>query len=275
MKTKEIYKKIIDSIETTISAVNGEVEIVKKSIDSINALTWNPNIKVRTGFCHQKPYAFFVTPDRVFDKVKTELGDYLFVIKYKDNDSIIDRRALFFQAKYNKTGNPFSIELHQFHFYRQIDKIDFRFGNSVYKSGGYNPILWLNISYPSNFGDYILLGDNFAIDILTKEIANQYEHKKNGHFTFNLGSICDLWHFRKHHDFCCCGDYSPLFDFLTPFGKGNKIEGQFEHFIDLIYKRLGMIPDPPEEHEGFWEESDGSGFGVIEITINNTENIKD
>jgi len=35
-----------------------------------------------------------------------------------------------------------------------------------------------------------------------------------------------------------------------------------------------MIPDPPEEHKGFWEESDGSGFGVIEITIDNTENMK-
>jgi len=37
---------------------------------------------------------------------------------------------------------------------------------------------------------------------------------------------------------------------------------------------LGMIPDPPEEHAGFWEENSSGGFGLIEITIDNNENIK-
>lgn len=274
MKTLDIYNKIIDSIESSISTNYGEVKIVEKSIDAINSLSWNPNINVQTGFCHKKPVAFFVTPDRVFNKEKTELGDFLFVIKYKDNSKVIDRRALFFQAKYNNTGNPFSIELHQFHFYKQIDKIVFQFGKSVYKSGGYKPIVWANISHPNNFGDYILLGDNFAMDMLTDEIASQYEHKKQGHFSFKLDSTSHHWHFRKHHHLCRKNN-NPLFDFLTPFGKGSIIDGQFKQFINLIYKRLEMIPDPPEEHEGFWEEGNGSGFGVIEITIDNTEIINE
>jgi hypothetical protein len=33
-----------------------------------------------------------------------------------------------------------------------------------------------------------------------------------------------------------------------------------------------MIPDPPDEHEGFWEESNSGGFGLIEITVNNNDN---
>ncbi|ACF43508.1 hypothetical protein Ppha_1237 [Pelodictyon phaeoclathratiforme BU-1] len=35
-----------------------------------------------------------------------------------------------------------------------------------------------------------------------------------------------------------------------------------------------MIQDPPEEHEGFWEEGSKGGFGLIEITISNDENVK-
>lgn len=274
MTTQEIYKRIIDSIESAISNTTGEVRIVEDSINRIQGLSWNQNVKVQAGFCHQKPYAFFINPDNLFTKQKTELGDFLFVIKYIDGGRIIDKRALFFQAKYNNSGKQFSIELHQFHFYKQIDNIEFKFGNSVYRNLGLTPIIWKNISVANEFGDYILLGNTFVVDLSTNEIASQYEHKKYGHFNYDLDLICDCWHFRRHHYEICCKSNSPLFDFLTPFGKGNQIHGQFELFINLIYKRLGMIPDPPEEHEGFWEEGSKGGFGLIEITISNDENVK-
>lgn len=274
MTTDEIYSAIISAIEAILPNLTGEVDIVRKSVDEINNINWSPNIKIQSGFCHQKPYAFFITPERLFTKKKTELGDLLFVIKYLDNNTIIDKRALFFQAKYNQNGKPFLIELHQFHFYKQIERIEFKFGNRVYRDLSMEPIIWKTISQKNQFGDYLLISNRFAIDLFTNDIANQYEHKTNGHFRFDINSICDCRHFRLRHHELCYKFNSPLFDFITPFGKGNKIEGEFEAFISLIYKRLGMIPDPPEEHEGFWEESSNGGFGLIEITIDNNENIK-
>lgn len=270
MKTLEIYNQLIKTIESSIAS--GEVNMVKESIGKIQNLTLVPNINIQAGFCHQKPYAFFIEPSKLFTKTKTELGDFLFVIKYIDNNEIIDNRALFFQAKYNKLRKPFSIELHQFHFYKQIHNIIFKFGKSVYKNLNYEPIEWKNISSNNDFGDYILLSENFALDLYTNEIALQYEHKKQGHFNFDLKLMCDCFHFHRHREMCC-NSKSPLFDFLTPFGKGNKIEGSFKEFISLIYKKLEMIPDPPDEHKGFWDDSSSGGFGLIEITIDNTINI--
>jgi hypothetical protein len=271
MTTLELYTQIRETIESAIGNSIGEVNIVDDSIKKINKLKLSPNINIQAGFCHQKPYAFFINPNKLYTKHKTELGDFLFVIKYVDNNIIIDKRALFFQAKYNKNRNPFSIEMHQFHFYQQIDKIEFKFGNSIYRSLGYKPIVWKNISAKNEFGDYFLIGDNFVIDCSTDTIASQYEHKKQGHFKFDLNLMRHYWHPFGYQGLFCKSNY-PLFEFLLPFGKGNKIEGTFEIFINLIYKRLGMIPDPDEEHTGFWEENSRGGFGLIEITIDNNEN---
>ena len=271
MNTFEIYKKIIEIIELVLSKTTGEVNIVKESIDEIEKTkcNWPSNIKVNTGFCHQKPYAFFVNPNILFTKSKTELGDFLFVIKYIDNKVIIDNRALFLQAKYNSTkkSDSFKIDLHQFHFYKQINNIVFKFGKTVDKSLT-KPKIWKNISKPYDFGDYLLLGCKYVYDLYTSEIAGQYEHKKKGYFRFNFDSNINNNFLYQRHLFYYFNFYSPLFYFLTPFGKGNKIEGQFKEFINLIYKKLGMKIDPPEENEGFWIDSNG-GFGLVEIVIDN------
>lgn len=273
MKTVDIYSQLIKTIESAADSSIGEVKIVDESIKRIKKIRISPNINIQAEFCHQKPYAFFINPNELYTKQKTELGDFLFVIKYVDDGIIFDKRALFFQAKYNKKGNPFAIEMHQFHFYKQINKIEFRFGNSIYKNLGYKPIKWKNLSSKDEFGDYILINDKFAIDLYTNEIGLQYEHKKHGHFNFDLRLMNYGWPYQLHHNKKCSKN-SPLYDFLLPFGKGNKIEGDFEIFINLIYKRLGMIPDPPEEYSEFWDESKSGGFGLVEITIDNNEEIK-
>jgi hypothetical protein len=97
--------------------------------------------------------------------------------------------------------------------------------------------------------------------------------KKKGHFNYDLNLNCDCFYFKRRELGYCNFYNKPLLDFLTPFGKGNKIEGNYKQFIDLIYKKLDMIPDPPEENEEFWLEEETEGFGIIEITINNDENI--
>jgi hypothetical protein len=272
MTTIELYEKIIDSILGASSEGNGEVDIVRKSISKIEKQIFDANIKVQAGFCHQKPYALFVNPQKLFTKTRTELGDYLFVIKYLDDGKIIDKRALFFQAKYSLNNNPFHIELHQFHFYSQIANLEFKFGNTVYKDLKTTPIIWKSISKPNEFGDYMMISPSEVTDLNTNEIASQYIHKKSGYFTYRLSLLYKRQCiFGRGYQKYCYRYFNPLFDFLKPFGKGNKIEGNFETFVDLIYKKLEMIPDPPEEHEGFWEEGNNGGFGLIEITINNNE----
>lgn len=275
MTTFELYQKIIDSLESVLSEETGEVNVVEKSILRLNETIWSPNVKIQTGFCHQKPYAFFIDPETLFTKKKTELGDFLFVVKYFDNNEIIDNRALFFQAKYSKNSSLFDIELHQFHFYKQIENIKFKFGNTVYNDLNINPIIWQNISKPNEFGDYILLCKDYALDMYTSEIAKQYKHLARGHFRYSLDLMFDQCYYHRRHRFSCSHRFSPLLDFITPFGKGNKVEKQYKRFISLIYKKLKMIPDPPEEYEGFWEESKNGGFGIVEITINNNENYKE
>ncbi len=130
-----------------------------------------------------KALCIFLNPDKLFTKQKTELGDFLFVIKYVENKEVIDNRALFFQAKYNPIDNSkYQIELHQFHFYRQINNIEFKFGNSLYKKLGIIPIKWKNISSFNSFGDYFLISKGFVIDESTEDISKQYEHKKKRTF---------------------------------------------------------------------------------------------
>lgn len=270
----EIYIKIIDLIRSSIATNAGEVNIVKNSVEQIEKVkqSFGPNVNIRTGFCHKNPYAFFKKPHKLFNKEKTELGDFLFVIKYLDNGDIIDNRALFFQAKYSNDSNDFKIELHQFHFYIQIENIKFNFGKTTYKKSAMKPIIWEKISKPKEFGDYILLGPRNVLDLYTSEIAFQYNHFKEGHFQYNLNQMHHGCIYFNSNHFLRCNYLSPLFNFILPFGRGNKIEGNFKIFIDLIYKKLGMIPDPPDENESFWEENEQNhinGFGLIEITIDN------
>jgi len=261
MKSKDIYKQIIEAIRVATKNCSTEPQIVREAISEIEKINLPSSVKIQTGFCHQKPYAIFVTPDNLYGFNRTELGDLMFVVKVVCNNIVIDYRSLFFQAKYDANFGRFKIEKHQQRFYSQISKIEFRFGNKVYSQGNVKPIAWRNISCPEDFGDYLLIGNGSVLDVSLKEINKQYDPSQR-HFFFDL--------IQQTHVLPCQKRFllnldNPLLNFLAPYGKGNKIEGMFEIFTELIYKKLGMIVDPPEEHEGFWED-DKMGFGVVEVT---------
>jgi hypothetical protein len=59
MKTVDIYNQIIKTFEEVSRNNNGEVKIVEQSISQIQSLKFPNNIHIQSGFCHQKPYAFF------------------------------------------------------------------------------------------------------------------------------------------------------------------------------------------------------------------------
>lgn len=261
----EVYKEILEKINKIKESTTGEIHIVKKIVEELKTINL-PNIKILTDFVHQKPYAYFLIPNQLFRKQRTELGDILFVVKYKEGEKIIDQRALFFQVKYSKDSMKFDFEAHQLWFYLKIHEISFTFGNRVFKNLKTEKIAWSKLSNRENFGDYFLLGSKDVVDISTKTISKHYTHRESGKSKINLEEFC----FYKT-EFPC---YTPpLLDFLSPHGKGEQIEYTYKVFIDLIYKKIGMVPDPPLEHEGFWDgnENDNSGFGIIEITFNDRE----
>jgi hypothetical protein len=258
-----VYELIINSIAKAIEPGKKEPDIVKDSIAYMKKETQNipSHITIKAESCHQKPYAFFVNPPCMGGKVKTELGDYLFVCKHKQNGIITDQRALFFQVKKCRKDAVPKIEQHQLQFYLSIDSIEFRFGNTVYAEGGIDPIVWHNISTTRNFGDYIIIRDQCVHDISTNRIKTIYSCVING----DVAECYEL----------ICGD-SPLKEFLSSPNKGTKISGSFKSFINLIYKKLGMEADPPDENEGFWLEAEGdknNSFGLVEITVDGPEDI--
>lgn len=267
-----MYESILKTFKAIQENEKKEVRIVKTFVEQIKNKDFGKNVILNTGFCHQKPYAFLVNPVSLFGKSKTELGDLLFVIKYKENGRIVDYRAMFYQVKH-ADKNYFPIELHQFHFYAEISKIVFRFGNTVYKKNKMQTINWNNLSSKDNFGAYLLLSNNHNYDVSINELAKQY-HAKGHNFTFELPKHFYLidCHIR-HLELNKLGDYlysfkreNPLLEFIQPFGIGQKVENTYKSFLELIYKKLEMIPDPPEEHETYWED-DKQGFGIVDITV--------
>ncbi len=262
MNTTQVYEGIINALKVASENISNEPEIVKTAIDEINKINLPGNIKRQTGFCHQKPYALFVDPKEINQYKRTELGDLMFVVKFINRGECIDYRTLFFQAKYDKDFKKFKIEKHQQRFYSEIEKIDFKFGNKVYSDGNIEPIIWKHLTSAENFGDYFLIGSGRALDVGLTCINSQYDPSGN-QFSFD---IRQHYHIAPRHFSFGWEFQRPLLSFLSPYGKGNKVEGLLKIFTELIYKKLGMIADPPEEHQGYWEE-DPSGFGVVEFTF--------
>lgn len=168
MRLYQIYANIIKAIELASHQINTEPEIVKMAITEIGKISTPENIEIQTGFCHQKPYAMLIVPEKMFSKKRIELGDIMFVIKIFSNSLIIDQRALFFQVKYNDDFDRFRIEKHQLQFYSQIDEVIFKFGNNIYKNRQSPSIIWNKISKPYKFGDYFLIGKGKAYDVLLR-----------------------------------------------------------------------------------------------------------
>lgn len=68
---------------------------------------------------------------------------------------------------------------------------------------------------------------------------------------------------------CCntCDSYQKFLSAMIDRMAGEPKKGALAQIVDLIYKRIGWAPDPPEEFDGYFlEEVDRAGFGIVEIT---------
>ena len=250
----------------------GEVDIVRefeKEIRTNIAYKFPNNISIRTGFIHQKPYAFFVNPSTICGKTKTELGDILFVIKHFKKGLIepIEHRASFSQVKITDNRLNWTVTSHQIDFFKNLDKYTFRFGKKLSIDSGYQNITFTLNPIDKWFSHYLLMSKLLNIGIDTIDIGKMYRDNCKD---FDIG--CCLLNSSSHNYLKYCSRFS--FDkFLKALfktsGIGFDVKNNFS-LVDIIYKRLGMTIDSTEEYEGYFEEAKG-GFAIIEFNITSDE----
>jgi hypothetical protein len=251
-----------NALQSAIAQGGSEPDIIRNYVNTVSKIQPSaPHITIKTGFIHQRPYAFFVQPTSICNKTKCELGDILYVFKKLDaSGNLIQAKASFVQVK--KGINSWHIEPHQLEFLSNIKTIHFRFGNSVYKQGGISPIIYNGLRYCGNLSQYLLIGGNTSFCYPTKRIRACQPFSQRG-FSINVNNptICPI-------KIPFCPQYDSHLKFLNKFfiGKsGANVLNELQQIIELIYKKIGWIFDPPEEFADNFIE-DERGFAIIEIT---------
>lgn len=257
-----LAQQLDEQLKAAIASGGSEPDIIRNYAAAAGNIPQLPTLKVRAGFIHQRPYAFFVQPATIAGREKCELGDVLYVYKKLDaTGTPILAKATFVQAK--KGQDYWSIEPHQLEFLSNIKTIQFRFGNSVYKRGGYAPIIYNGLPHSGELAQYLLLGSIDALAYSVKRIKACQRLYQHG-FSIHDGNpiLC------KEADRPFCSNHDSHRQFLNRFCNGNtgaSLTGRVRDIVDLIYKRIGWVLDPPEEFADNFVD-DPRGFAVVEIT---------
>jgi hypothetical protein len=181
--------------------------------------------------------------------------------KLDHRGAAIDARACFVQAK--KGVDTWMIEPHQLEFLANIRRIQFRFGNAVYKRGGYTPVIYNGLPRPGELAQYLLLGPADALSYSVKRIQSRQRLYQHGFLIYPGNAIrC------KECNTLLCSKHDLHLQFLERFCNGEegaRLNGRIRDMVELIYKRIGWELDPPEEFADNFIE-DGKGFAVVEVT---------
>jgi hypothetical protein len=253
-------------LQSEVQTGGTEPEIIKRFTTQASTVSLPPRLRVESVFVHQKPYAYFVLPPNICGKIRVELGDILFIVKRLRRGKVYDHRFSFAQAKQMTNGRS-RIEVHQFRFYRDLSRIQFRFGNSVFKKAGSTPLVWRNLSSSLWFGHYLFLRSRFEMVAKISVIETQFSGGCS-HFHFSA----DI--FSPSNRYGPSGAYTFeafMISFLQLKGIGARVGRQTTGFLDIILKHVHWIVDPPEETKGYFEETKDGGFGIIRITIRDEE----
>ena len=260
--------KLDELLHIAIQSGGKEPEVIRKFAKSAEAIKNPPNIRIRTGFIHQRPYVFFVEPSKIVDRVKCELGDLLYVYKHFDRaGSLQNAKACFVQVKQGR--EHWLIEPHQLEFLANVKRIQFRFGNSVYRRGGLKPIIYNGLPHSGELAQYLLIGGpsessiSGALSYSVKRVMRRQKLYQQRLSISRLNPIpC------KEGNVDLCDNHDSHMRFLIRFchgADGAKLSGQLRRIVELMYKRIDWDLAPPEEYAKYFVE-DGQGFCVIEIT---------
>ena len=257
-----LANQIDAALSASVAAGGSEPEIVRRFTSAVAGITAPPQCSVRAGFIHQRPYAFFVQPSKIAGRVKCELGDILYVVKILDPaGNLLSARAAFLQAK-KGTGSWF-IEPHQIEFLHNIKKVQFRFGNSVFKKGGCKPCIYQGLPHRGEMAYYLLIGGQDQLCYSASRVKKEQPLYQHG---FSLGANRAIRCKQANIDFCINHDSHLQFLCSLLVGThGAELRGKMREVVELIYKRIGWVLDPPEEFADNFVE-DGRGMAIIEIT---------
>lgn len=262
-----IAQQLDNELSAAIAAGGTEPDIVRSYVTAAGKIAQTPLMKVRTGFIHQRPYAFFVNPTAIAGREKCELGDVLYIYKKLDSTGkLVQAKACFVQAK--KGSGYWSIEPHQLEFLANIKTIQFRFGNSVYKRGGVKPIIYSGLPHSGDIAQYLLFDATSALSYSVKRVKACQPLYQHG-FPIHLGKPILCKEAKKPF----CANHDSHFQFLDRFCNGKEganLQGQVRDIVELIYKRIGWVLDPPEEFADNFID-DPRGFAIVEITASTDE----
>lgn len=241
-------------------------------------------VEINTSFIHQHPYAMFSIP-RPCNASRVEPGDILFVVKHKNQfGRIQEKRVSFVQVKISKNPNEFSwdIQYHQQEFALNHRKYQFHFGNQTSKKAGIPPKTTFTLTSKSKWlFSYLLMSMrkmHFSVSPTFVEIYRPVHcpTTKGTPFKFYFFGRYPLTpeslSVRINNEFV--GSWYPIwaYKFLQRNGIGAHAEtGDLKDLVDALYRLVGLLPDPPEEFEGYTEEGT---FGIIEFTIQEKEGIR-
>ena len=253
-----------------LASGSSEPDIVERYTNAAKSITPPPNITMRAGFIHQKPYLLFRTPaglpTTLCGKHRCELGDVMYVFKEKVSPTAPPHyvSVAFLQAKLGT--NAWAVEPHQLEVARSIQTLPFTFGNTVFAAGQVSPNLYSGLPVNHLFY-YLLLGTRPRMRALAYEATRVIAHSPGLCARFTLRQTQHLP--CKRGKTCCslCDSHEQFLLAMTSRAAGEPKMGSLAQVVDLIYKRIGWAADPPEEFEGYFlEEGERPGFGIIEIT---------
>lgn len=196
---------------------------------------------------------------------KEELGDILFIVKFLKCGILQGKTTCLIQAKFSR-GNNWHIDNFQFDF--MLNFPDFKLGNK--RNFIHNRIFHL-VPTKKTWSTYVFTHPT------EKPIFHTTTRIHN--ITGNLSSFQHQQSFTYYpHNFYA---YFQMFlynlliskygEFLSPSSTCD-----IKDLIDTIYRHIGWAPDPPAEFtdQGKIEDDEDSGFGIIEITIDSSENLQ-
>lgn len=189
-----------------------------------------------------------------------EIGDLLFVSKFKTGNRIVKRTGVIVQSKFTGKRQRSWKGIDTAQLYLIFRWPDFtRVSPTPQKAYSLSPscLTW---------GTYAFLGSdavNYPVYYTSSRILREYPHTLSQKtFTFNLKKLVG-W------------DTSPCFlmkQILCFIGEDLLTNSPIELFVDDLYKIVGLKPDPAGEFE--WESTvteESKGFGIVEFTVSTPE----
>jgi hypothetical protein len=267
----EIYSDVWNVFKNSAVATGTEVAFFRKLLTGMAAsfTTFSRpgvNVTCRYHEVHQKPRV--KVPSRHFE---CELGDLLVVVKYRLPNGTFEAKSILYQVKMCKRGQR-TADIDQNQLTLLTEWPEFYFG----KTASGSPQSFRLSPYEVEFGSYLIAQRNPAEnDYLIPYLVlppiqwwcgavygiapTALRVQLDGPTKIDLDRVVEP-----------CADVCMMVrHMMFESGEHHHHNESVRNFVDALYRYIGWAPDPPDEFEGFFRETnnEGIGFGVLELTV--------